>query len=83
LDKPFDSYVNILIPDLDQKCPAVEKHDNLVAGLFDSLKKQLRKDIPIIEMDKNINDVEFADECAKRLLAMLEQPIIQPEETHG
>ncbi len=36
-----------------------------------SLKKNLRDDIPVIEMDCNINDPEFATRCAETLLASI------------
>jgi uncharacterized protein (UPF0261 family) len=51
-------------------------------ALFESLKKHLRKGIDVVEIDRNINDGEFADACAERLLAMLEQPTPNTEETH-
>ncbi len=38
---------------------------------FDTLKKNLRKDINVIEMDNNINDEAFAKKCAEVLLASL------------
>jgi len=41
------------------------------AALFAALKEHLRKDIPLIEMDCNVNDPEFADRCAACLLAHL------------
>jgi len=37
-------------------------------ALFDALKKNLRKDIAVIEMDYNINDAPFAERCATELL---------------
>lgn len=37
--------------------------------LFESLKSNLRKDIPVIEMDCEINDPVFAQACASALLA--------------
>jgi uncharacterized protein (UPF0261 family) len=39
---------------------------------FDAIKRTLRPDIPVVEMDHNINDPEFADKCADLLLDMLE-----------
>jgi uncharacterized protein (UPF0261 family) len=51
-------------------------------ALFGSLKEHLRKDIDIVEIDRNINDGVFADACAERLLAMLEKPTPNTEETH-
>jgi len=37
-------------------------------ALFDSLKERLRPDIPVIEIDANVNDPEFAGRCAETLL---------------
>jgi len=45
-------------PEADQAC-------------YDAIKKNLKPDIPVIEMDQNINDPEFADKCAEVLLDML------------
>ena len=39
---------------------------------FAAIKSGLRPGIPVIEMDRNINDPEFADRAAETLLAMLE-----------
>ena len=41
------------------------------AALFDAIKENLRRDIPVIEMDCAINDPQFAEACAKALLASL------------
>jgi uncharacterized protein (UPF0261 family) len=41
------------------------------AALFDGIKKHLRPAIPLIEMDCEINDPEFAAACAKALLTSL------------
>jgi uncharacterized protein (UPF0261 family) len=41
------------------------------AALFDSLRTNLRKDIPLHELDLNINDAEFARAMAEGLLGML------------
>ncbi|CAN5852210.1 Tm-1-like ATP-binding domain-containing protein [soil metagenome] len=38
-------------------------------ALFDAIKKNLRSDIPVIEMDVAINDETFAQACAEALLA--------------
>jgi uncharacterized protein (UPF0261 family) len=38
-------------------------------ALYDALKKNLRPDIQVIEMDNNINEPEFAAKCAETLLA--------------
>jgi uncharacterized protein (UPF0261 family) len=40
-------------------------------ALFDSLKQNLRKDIPVVEMDCVINDPAFAKACAETLLASM------------
>ena len=40
-------------------------------ALFTSLKKNLRKDIPVIEMNCTINDPAFAERCANTLLASM------------
>jgi uncharacterized protein (UPF0261 family) len=37
-------------------------------ALFDALKAGLRKDIPVVELDCNINDPPFAERCAAALL---------------
>ncbi|MGD9029989.1 MAG: Tm-1-like ATP-binding domain-containing protein [Anaerolineae bacterium] len=39
---------------------------------YESIRENLRPDIPIIEMAHNVNDPEFADRCAGLLLDMLE-----------
>ncbi|HOX56964.1 MAG TPA: Tm-1-like ATP-binding domain-containing protein [Candidatus Paceibacterota bacterium] len=38
-------------------------------ALFAALKQDLRQDIPVVELDCNINDPLFADACVKHLLA--------------
>jgi uncharacterized protein (UPF0261 family) len=45
-------------PEADQAC-------------YDAIKQHLRPGIPVIEIDHNINDPEFADKCAEVLLDML------------
>jgi uncharacterized protein (UPF0261 family) len=40
---------------------------------FEAIKKNLRSGIPVIEMDNNINDPEFANRVAETLLNMLER----------
>ncbi len=40
-------------------------------ALFDALKKNLRDDIPVIEMDCDVNDEAFAKRCSETLLAHL------------
>jgi uncharacterized protein (UPF0261 family) len=50
------------------------------AALFDSLKTNLRKDIPVHELDVEINDPIFARAMAEGLLAMgLEKPARRPQ----
>jgi uncharacterized protein (UPF0261 family) len=39
---------------------------------YDSIKQNVGPDVPVIEMDHNINDPEFADKCAELLIDMLE-----------
>jgi uncharacterized protein (UPF0261 family) len=38
---------------------------------FTAIKRNLKPNIPVIELDNNINDPEFADRAAETLLAML------------
>ncbi len=38
-------------------------------ALFETLKKNLRKDIPVVEMKCDINAPAFATKCAECLLA--------------
>ena len=40
---------------------------------YDALKNDLRADIPLIEMDANINDPEFAEKAVALLLEMLQE----------
>ncbi|MDH7472700.1 MAG: Tm-1-like ATP-binding domain-containing protein [Anaerolineae bacterium] len=40
-------------------------------ALYDAIKKHLRSDIPVYEMDNNINDDEFADAVANKMLEFL------------
>jgi uncharacterized protein (UPF0261 family) len=40
-------------------------------ALFDSLRHELRADIPVLALDVNINDPEFADVAAEELLRMM------------
>jgi uncharacterized protein (UPF0261 family) len=42
-------------------------------ALFETLKKELRPEIPVVEIDANINDPAFADRCVQCLLASLRQ----------
>ena len=37
-------------------------------ALFDALKENLREDIPVVEIDANVNDAEFSTKCAETLL---------------
>jgi uncharacterized protein (UPF0261 family) len=43
------------------------------AALFEALKKNLRKDIPVIEMDCDVNNPAFATKCAEVLLASMKK----------
>jgi uncharacterized protein (UPF0261 family) len=56
LDSPGGDFWD---PDADRAC-------------YDAIKTNLKPGIPVIEMDYNINDAEFADKCAETLLGMLE-----------
>lgn len=47
-------------PEADQAC-------------FDAIKRKIKPGIPVIEMDHNVNDPEFADKVAGTLLAMLKE----------
>jgi uncharacterized protein (UPF0261 family) len=42
-------------------------------ALFAALKSELRSGIPVIEMDCNINDPPFAEQCAHCLLQSLRE----------
>lgn len=42
------------------------------AACYNAIRQNLRPDIPLIEVDANINDNEFADLCAQSLLGMLQ-----------
>lgn len=49
--------------------PGQKFHDSAAdKALFETLKQNLRKDIPIIELDCVINDPKFAEACAQTLL---------------
>jgi len=41
------------------------------AALFESLKRELRPEIPVCSMENRINDREFAEACANRLLELM------------
>jgi uncharacterized protein (UPF0261 family) len=40
-------------------------------ALFDAIKEHIRKDIPVYELDCNINDPQFAKAVTDKLLEML------------
>jgi hypothetical protein len=42
------------------------------------LKEHLRSDIPVIELESNINDAPFPQRAAQELLAMLSTRVSQP-----
>ena len=69
--------VTLLIPlkgvsmiDLEGKAFYLPKAN---AALFEALKKNLRKDIPVIEMDCDVNNPAFATQCAQTLLASMKK----------
>lgn len=41
------------------------------AALFGAIKRHLRSDVPLIELDCEINDVAFAEACAHNLISLL------------
>ena len=47
-------------------------------ALFDAIKANLRQDIPVVDMDNNINDDAFADAVAAKLLEFLAQTREEP-----
>ena len=44
-------------------------------ALFQAIKADLRPEIPVIELDANINDQQFADAVATGLLRLIGQPV--------
>jgi uncharacterized protein (UPF0261 family) len=57
LDSPGNPFWD---PDADGAC-------------FEALRRELRPGIPLLEIDANINDPEFADRAAQQLLSMLDR----------
>lgn len=52
--------------------PGQRFHDPEADGaLFDSLKENIRDDIEVIELDHEINDLAFAERCARTLIAQI------------
>jgi len=52
--------------------PGQKFHDPAAdEALFQSLKASLRKDIEVIEVDCAINDLEFSEVCARKLLKQI------------
>ncbi len=43
-------------------------------AFLEALKANLRRDIPLVELDCNVNDPEFARQCAETLLALMKLP---------
>ena len=41
------------------------------AACYDTIKAQVKAGMPVIELDYNINDPEFADKAVEVLLGML------------
>jgi uncharacterized protein (UPF0261 family) len=55
--------------------PGQKFHDPVAdAALFKAIKANLRKDILVVEMDCAINDPQFAEACARTLLAHMQTP---------
>jgi uncharacterized protein (UPF0261 family) len=52
-------------------------------ALFQSLRKGLRKDIPLIEMDATVSDPAFADACVRALLSNLASRAPRSRETRN
>lgn len=48
-------------------------------ALFDAIRQNLRDDIPLVELDANINDPSFADRAAQTLLDMMRARAVQSE----
>lgn len=67
--------VNVLLPLRGGSvisAPGGTFHDAAAdAALFSALKQELRSDIPVTELDANINDPQFAEACAQALLQLL------------
>ncbi len=42
-------------------------------ALFDSIKANLKKDIPVVEIENNINDTEFSAKAVEMLLELIEK----------
>lgn len=48
-------------------------------ALFDALRQHLRVDIPVVELDANINDAQFARRAVEMLLSLIRrQPAVPP-----
>ena len=62
---PLDAISVISAPGESFHDPAADK------ALFESLKSNLRPDIPVKELNCKINDPEFAQACAEELLGLL------------
>lgn len=61
--------------------PGQKFHDPVAdQALFDAIKANLRKDIPVSEMDCAINDPSFAEACARTLLNSLSQATVRRRE---
>jgi len=42
-------------------------------AMFDAIKANLKKDIPLVEMDNNINDPEFSAKAVEMMLGLIAQ----------
>jgi uncharacterized protein (UPF0261 family) len=59
--------------------PGKSFHDPAAdAALFSALQQNLRPDIPVLDLDLEINDPAFARACAETLLASLRLPSPAP-----
>jgi len=47
-------------------------------ALFEAIQTNLRSDIPVIEMDSAINDLAFAETCARTLLSLMKAKTPSP-----
>jgi uncharacterized protein (UPF0261 family) len=52
-------------------------------ALFQSMRQSLRRDIPLLELDANINDPQFADRATDELLDMMKKQSSTPAAAHS
>ena len=59
--------------------PGQSFHDPAAdAALFEAIKRNLRSDIEVIELEAEINDAAFAEACARRLLKHVRENRAEP-----